>query len=69
MSIISIPEACMTEASSEADSGSFSATDVDGASNAAAFSSPKKYKEMVGEVVVDSYELFAPRSRKRLNLG
>ena len=59
------------KASFEADSGSFSATatDVDGASNAAAFSNPKKDREMVGEVEVDSYELFAPRSRKRLNQG
>ena len=57
------------KASSEADSGSFRATDVDGASNAAAFSSPKKDREMAGEVKVDSYQLFAPRSRKRLNKG
>ena len=47
---ISIPEACVKEASSEADSGPFSATDVDDASNAAAFSSPKKDREVAGEV-------------------
>ena len=59
------------KASSEADSGSFTAADVDGASNAAAFSSPKKdsLEEMAGEVEVNSYELFVPRSRKRLNQG
>ena len=44
-------------------------TDVDGASDAAAFSGPKKDREMAREVKVDSYQLFAPRSRKRLNQG
>ena len=39
------------------------------ASNAAAFSSPKNDREMTGEVDVDSYELLAPRGRKRLTKG
>ena len=62
IALTQLTEACVTEASSEADSGSFRATDVDGASNAAAFSSPKKDREMAGEMKVDSYKLFAPRS-------
>ena len=58
------------KASSGADSGRFSATDVDDASrNAAAFSSPKHDREMTGEVEVHSYVLFSPRGRKRLTKG
>ena len=57
------------KASSEPGLVPFSAANLDDASNAAVFSSPKNHGEMAGEVEVDSYELFAPRGQKRLTKG
>ena len=54
---ISIPKACVKEASSEADSGPFSATDVNDASNARSAAQRTIERCMAGEVEADSYGL------------